>query len=140
MRLLSGQTPEALARRFPDAATVSEWISAQLGRAEADVPLAVDWIWQSYAYDAHDLGTTPGFSGETARALGYIAAACLILSPPLDLYNPTAAAREVASLVPAAAFEEIPSVRGHQSASAGDETEAGWLNGRIGAFLERDVL
>jgi homoserine O-acetyltransferase len=35
---------------------------------------AVDWIYQSWAYDAHNLGTTPGFDGDYHRALKSIKA------------------------------------------------------------------
>ena len=35
---------------------------------------AVDWIYQSWAYDKHDLGTTPGFEGNYHKALKSIKA------------------------------------------------------------------
>jgi homoserine O-acetyltransferase len=31
-------------------------------------PDPVDWVYKSRAYDAHDVGTTPGFDGDTAAA------------------------------------------------------------------------
>jgi kynurenine formamidase len=36
-------------------------------RAAGADPL--DWIYQSWAYDAHDVGTTPGFGGEAVKFL-----------------------------------------------------------------------
>ena len=30
---------------------------------------ANDWIYQTWAYERHDVGTTPGFNGDTAKAL-----------------------------------------------------------------------
>ncbi len=31
-----------------------------------------NWVYQTWAYDAHDLGTTPGFNGDYDKALGAI--------------------------------------------------------------------
>ena len=30
---------------------------------------ANDWIYQTWAYERHDVGTTPGINGDTAKAL-----------------------------------------------------------------------
>ena len=32
---------------------------------------ANDWIYQTWAYEKHDVGTTPGFNGDTEKALGF---------------------------------------------------------------------
>src|SRR2546422_925872 len=49
---------------------------------------AVDWIYQSWAYDRHNLGATPGFDGDYHRALKSIKAKTLILAGTGDLLNP----------------------------------------------------
>ena len=49
---------------------------------------ANDWIYQTWAYDRHDVGTTPGFNGDTAKALASIKAKTLILTGTKDLLNP----------------------------------------------------
>ena len=93
---------QALASRNPaglelDCATPVEAIAWIEQRWQAHGKMgasAIDWIWQTYAYDAHDVGTTPGFAGDLAAALATIAARTLIVAAPDDLYNPTAAARE----------------------------------------------
>ena len=47
-------------------------------------PDPVDWIYQSWAYDAHNVETTPGHGGDTAAALRAIRAPTLLLVPELD--------------------------------------------------------
>ena len=49
---------------------------------------ANNFIYQSWAYDRHDLGSTPGFGGDTAKALASIKAKTLILTGTKDLLNP----------------------------------------------------
>ena len=87
------RTPAALAAAIdsPEAADArQEKAAAQQLAGGFD---AHDYLYQSWAYDAHDVGTTPGFGGDTARALRSIAARALLLAPPLDLFNPSECAR-----------------------------------------------
>ena len=135
MQLLSGRTPAQLAREFDSAASVQNWISERTLWWAAQGFAPVDWIYQSQAYDAHDVGTSPGFDGDTARALSAIQARTLVLAPPLDLYNPAEAARWAAGHIAAARMLEIPSVWGHQSASAANPEDAEWINRTVGEFL-----
>jgi homoserine O-acetyltransferase len=97
---------------------------------------AHDYLYQSWAYEAHDLGTTPCFGGDTGAALRSITARTLVLAPPLDLFNPAEAARAAADAIPGARFVEIPSVQGHQAATRTDPEDAAFLNRTIAAFLE----
>ena len=78
---------------------------------------ATDWLYQSWAYQAHDVGTTPDFNGNTSGALETIQARAMILAPPLDLLNPTYCAQEAADSIPGATMIEIPSDQGHQAAA-----------------------
>ena len=135
MQLLSGRTPRQLDAAFASPAEVRDWIEERTAWWQAQGFAPVDWVWQSHAYDAHDVGRTPGFEGDTARALAAIRAATLILAPPLDLYNPVEAARWAAQHIPGAVLREIPSDWGHQSASAADPQAAAWLNTEIAAFV-----
>ena len=49
---------------------------------------ANDWIYQTWAYEKHDIGTTPGFNGDATKALRVIKAKTLILVGTKDLLNP----------------------------------------------------
>jgi homoserine O-acetyltransferase len=99
---------------------------------------ANDWIYQTWAYEMHDLGTTPGFSGDTAKALGSIKAKTLILAGTKDLLNP--------EFEPQAAARSIHDVRvitispgtvtGHASAGGGFPEDVEFLNREAGTFLD----
>ena len=60
-------------------ADVLPWLKAQ---EDAQIELfdANDWIYQTWAYDAHDVGTTPGMNGDYVKALRAIKAKTLILA------------------------------------------------------------
>jgi homoserine O-acetyltransferase len=133
MRGLASRTPEALAE-IPDFA---RWLDdMQRGVAELGLD-ANDYVAQSHAYDAHDVGTTPGRPAGIAAALRAVAAPALIATPTLDLYNPESEseARRAACLLPKSRLVELPSSFGHQAASHADEASARLLNREIALFL-----
>jgi homoserine O-acetyltransferase len=132
---------QAIVARSPDAmsafATQSDmlhWLDERAAWHAAHGPDPFDWAWQSFAYDAHDVGSTPGFAGDLPAALRSIVAETLVLAPPLDLYNPVADARLAASLA-GARFLEIPSRAGHQAASGVERADTALLQRTIGEFL-----
>ncbi|CAB3772780.1 alpha/beta fold hydrolase [Paraburkholderia humisilvae] len=100
---------------------------------------ARNWIYQTWAYDAHNLGTTPGFNGDYHQALRSIRARVLVLAGVGDLLNPEPEALEVARYVHGAQFESIeprwPS--GHFSAAGVTQPEVDFQNREIGAFLTK---
>ena len=96
---------------------------------------AHDYLYQSWAYEAHDVGTAPGFAN-THDALAPIVARTLILAPPTDLFNPVSAAREAASAIQGARLVQIPSPHGHSAATSTSPTDAAFLNRTIAAFLD----
>jgi len=77
----------------------------------------LDWLYQSFAYDAHDVGTTPGLGGETTAALRSIKAPTLLLVPDLDLYNPVEDAIEAAQFIPDATLVRLGGRAGHAVAA-----------------------
>jgi len=82
-------------------------------------PDPFDWCCQTWAYDAHDVGGTPGCDGDTRRALARIQAQTLVLAPALDLYNPDFEAHFASAHIAGARFVELPGMAGHASASGG---------------------
>ncbi|MEX0960039.1 MAG: alpha/beta fold hydrolase [Burkholderiales bacterium] len=134
MTMLLGRTPAGLAEFARDAAEAGRWferLTVQNAKIGFD---AHDYLYQSWAYQAHDIGNTPGFDG-TEAALRAIRARTLIAAPPLDLFNPSHAARWAAERIGGARFEEIPSVQGHQAATSTRAEDAAFLNRVIGDFL-----
>jgi homoserine O-acetyltransferase/O-succinyltransferase len=135
MGVLASRTPAALAGRFDGPRQVVDWMEALAAERLADDFDAADWICQSRAYEAHDVGATPGFEGDTAAALGSIRARTLVLAPPLDLFNPADEADLIAAAIPGARRVVIPSVQGHQAAGTASPEDSEFLNAEIGAFL-----
>jgi homoserine O-acetyltransferase len=135
MSALVTRTPAALAELLDGPADAHRWFDATIAKQRAVGFDAHDYLYQSWAYEAHDVGTTPGFDGDTGRALASIRARTLVLAPPLDLFNPSDAARSAAGSVPGARFAEIPSQQGHQAATSVKAEDAAYLNREIAAFL-----
>ncbi|MDB5776182.1 MAG: Homoserine Oacetyltransferase [Herbaspirillum sp.] len=144
MRLLQGwlagmivHTPVYEESRFPNSQDVianlkgvenSEWRRMD----------AVDWVYQSWAYDQHNLGTTPGFNGDYHRALESIKAKTLILAGTGDLLNPEYESKEAARYIPDVRYISINAQRpmGHSSGAGATAPENELQNREISAFLD----
>ena len=99
---------------------------------------AVDWVYQSWAYDQHNLGTTPGFNGDYRRALRSIKAKTLILAGSIDLLNPEYEAMEAASYIGDVRYVAINPQRpmGHASGAGISARENEIQNREIEQFLD----
>ena len=128
------RTPSAL-EAMPSQHALTRW----LDKAETDLgehgPDPFDWCCQSRAYDAHNVGTTPGLGGDSARAWARIDAAVLIAAPANDLYNPPFAARAAADSIARARYVELPGDDGHRSASGVSAASTTALGEALAAFL-----
>ena len=65
---------------------VLPWLQAQ-ETAQIKLFDANDWDYQTWAYERHDVGTTPGMNGDTAKTLRAIKAKTLIMVGTKDLLN-----------------------------------------------------
>ncbi|MFZ9115129.1 MAG: alpha/beta hydrolase, partial [bacterium] len=93
-----------------------------------------DWIWQTFAYDAHDIGDRArGLT--TEQVLQSIQIPVLTIGAPDDLYNPTEEARNSALLLSNGRYLEIQSFLGHSAASERRAEDAELLNREISNFL-----
>ncbi len=136
MNALLMRTPDAVGTLgLADAGAVHRWFDAIVAGLQATGFDAHDYLYQSWAYEGHDVGTTAGHAGDTTAALASIRARSLLLAPPLDLFNPSIAARDAAAAIPSARFVEIPSRQGHLAASSNDAADARFLNETLGEFL-----
>jgi homoserine O-acetyltransferase/O-succinyltransferase len=135
MQALAVRTPEAMRETCRNASEAINWI-ADRTRARALTGFrAVDWVYQTYAYDAHDVSGPDVFGGDLATALGRVTAEMLIISAPNDLYNPTYAAREAAELIPGAVYYEMDSVFGHHATNMLNEQDLASLQLQVSDFL-----
>jgi homoserine O-acetyltransferase len=134
---LAARTPEMYRYQFPNQADVLPWLKAQ---EDAQIPLfdANDWIYQTWAYDAHDVGTTPGMTGDHVKALRAIKAKTLILAGQKDLLNPEweplAASRYIRDVRYVTIRPEA--ITGHAAAGGLFPADVDFLNTEISGFLD----
>jgi homoserine O-acetyltransferase/O-succinyltransferase len=135
--LLAARTPDMYSAQFKNGMDVLPWMEAQ----ETSMMKAFDandWIYQTWAYERHDVGTTPGFDGDTAKALAAIKAKTLILTGTKDLLNPEFEPTEMGKNIPSVTMKTISpgTVTGHASASGLMPADVDFLNREVGAFLD----
>ncbi|WP_424628011.1 alpha/beta fold hydrolase [Bradyrhizobium sp. SYSU BS000235] len=138
LSLLSARTPDMYSAQFKTGTDVLPWMEQQetsmLKAFDAD-----DWIYQTWAYEKHDVGTTPGFNGDTAKALASIKARTLILTGTKDLLNPEFEPIAMGKNIPNVTMKTISpgTVTGHASAGGAIPADVDFLNREVGAFLTR---
>jgi len=96
---------------------------------------ANDYILQARTWQRHDVGTTPGFDGDTERALRSITAKVLYMPSQTDLYFPITDARYEQAFIKRVTFLPIPSLWGHTAGAASNPADAKFLNDNIATFL-----
>ena len=96
---------------------------------------ANDLILQMRTWEHHDVGATPGFGGDTERALRSIKVPLLYMPSETDLYFPVGDARYEAAFIPGVKLMPIPSLWGHTAGAASNPADAKFLNENIGRFL-----
>jgi homoserine O-acetyltransferase len=143
MRLWSGwlsgvivRTPQYQEAMFPNSQDVIPFLKGVMDtwkRFDAN-----NWIYQTWAYDAHNLGTTPGFNGDYHRALRSIKAKTLILAGSGDLLNPEYEATEAANYIADVRYVSINEQRpmGHLSGAGATPPENETQNSEISKFLD----
>lgn len=137
MQLIAMRTPQQVDEQFSGADDVLAWLAERACWWSDQRFHPIDWLYQSWAYDAHDVGTTAGFDGDTARALNSIRVPTFIAAASLDLYNPTESASWAAARIPDCEFHRIDSTWGHLMASGADVAGGERLGKAIARFLAR---
>src|ERR1700759_716059 len=137
LNLLAARTPDMYSAQFKNGMDALPWMEAQ-ENAVMKAFDANDWIYQTWAYERHDVGTTPGFNGDTAKALASIKAKTLILTGTKDLLNPEFEPIEMGKNIPNAAMKTISpgTVTGHAAAGGAIPADVEFLNKETGAFLD----
>ncbi len=92
-------------------------------------------ILQMRTWEKHDVGTTPGFEGNTQKALASIKARVLYMPSATDMYFPVGDARFEAQFIPHVVLKPIPSLWGHPAGAGASPADLKFLNDNIGAFL-----
>jgi homoserine O-acetyltransferase/O-succinyltransferase len=136
LNLLSARTPDMYSAQFKNGMDVLPWMEQQETAALKAFD-ANDWIYQTWAYERHDVGTTPPFNGDTAKALASIKAKTLILTGTKDLLNPEFEPTEAGKNIPGVRMMTISpgTVTGHASAGGFMPADVEFLNRETAAFL-----
>jgi homoserine O-acetyltransferase len=134
---LAARTPEISRDQFPNPLDILPWMKEQeTGLIKAFD--ANDWIYQTWAYERHDLGTTPGMNGDLKKALGSIKAKTFILVGTKDLLNPEWEALEAARYIPDVKPLTISpgAITGHAAAGGLFPADVEFLNREVSGFLD----
>ena len=134
---LAARTPEMYRYQFPRALDVLPWLKKQED-AQIQIFDANDWIYQTWAYDAHDVGTTPGMNRDYVQALRAIKAKTLILTGQKDLLNPEWEPLEASRYIRDVRYVTISpqTITGHASAGGLFPADVDFLNSEIAAYLD----
>lgn len=92
-------------------------------------------ILQMRTWEKNDVGTTPGFGGDTKKALGSIKVPVLYMPSATDLYFPVTDARYEAQFIPEVVLKPIPSLWGHPAGAGASPADLRFLNTNIDAFM-----
>lgn len=136
---LSARTPEMYRDQFPTAPMdVLPWLRTQ-ETALINAFDANDWLYQTWAYERHDIGATPGMNGDLIAALRAIRARTLVLYGTGDLLNPEYEPIETSRYIRDVRVVRISpgTITGHASAGGGFPADVDFLNREITAFLTR---
>src|SRR5260370_23750571 len=134
---LAARTPDMYSAQFKNGIDVLPWMEQQ-ETALLKAFDANDWIYQTWAYERHDVGTTPGFDGHTARVLASIKAKTLILTGTKDLLNPAFEPQQAGQNITNVKMMTISpgTVTGHASAGGAGAADVEFLNREAGALLD----
>src|SRR2546425_4883369 len=134
---LAARSPEMYRDQFQNQLDVLPWLEAQETNL-IRVFDANDWIYQTWAYDRHDVGTTPGMNGDYVKALRAIKAKTIILNGTKDLLNPEWEPQDAARYIRDVRVVTISpgTVTGHAAAGGLFPADVDFLNREISAFLD----
>ena len=97
-------------------------------------------ILQMRTWEKHDVGTTPGFGGNTQKALASIKVPVLYMPSMTDMYFPVGDARYEAQFIPHVTLKPIPSLWGHPAGAGAGPGDLKFLNDNIAAFLRGEPV
>jgi homoserine O-acetyltransferase len=137
LNFLAARSPEVSRDQFPNQLDILPFLQAQEA-VLIKVFDANDWIYQTWAYDRHDVGTTPAMNGDTVKALRAIKAKTLIMTGTKDLLNPEWEPQEAARFIRDVRVLTISpgTVTGHAAAGGAFPADVDFLNREVGSFLD----
>ncbi len=138
---LAGSSPEGMNHLFPNGKDIMAYLRTQEDATVKRKADANDQIYQSYACIEHNVGTTPGFQGDTVKALQSVKAKVVFLLGRNDTLVPAGPVREDAKYIRNVRVEEIPTLHGHMGASATySQGDVDFCNRIVREFLDGVTL
>lgn len=135
MQILAMRTPLQCDQQFSDVSAISSWYEERLEWWKKLNFHPLDWVYQSYAYDLHDISKVSPYNGDLVSALGSIKAKCLICIPSLDLFNPVEQALKTATSIPNCRLLKLNTSWGHMAASSLDPASTREISNAIDAMM-----
>jgi len=117
-----------------DKLTLAQYVAKQAKEFFAGTD-ANDLILQMRTWQAHDVGTTPGFGGSTEKALRSIAIPVLYMPSETDLYFPLGDARQESKWIRKVTLAPIPSLWGHPAGVGASPEDLAFIERKLHAFL-----
>jgi homoserine O-acetyltransferase len=117
------------------ASTMQEFREEFLPGADAN-----DVVLHCRTWQQHDVGTTPGFDGDTHAALASIGVPVLVMPGETDLYFPVGDARYEAQDLAEPTLLPIPSLWGHPAGAGASPADQVFVNDAIRRFLAGDPI
>lgn len=129
-----------------------EWWRRELWRGDtpplASLPAAIeryrhifdgadanDLILQARTWQAHDVGRSPGFAGDTRAALRSIRVPVLYMPSTTDLYFPLTDARYECGFIRTCRLYPIPSLWGHPAGAGATPADTAFINDHVARFM-----
>jgi len=133
----AARSPELYRYQFGKPLDVLPWLKTQEDAA-LTIFDANDYIYQTWAYESHDVGTTPGMDGDYITALRSIKAKTLIMTGVKDLLNPEWEPLEAAKYIRDVRTVTISpdSVTGHFAAGGFLPADVDQINGEVERILD----
>ncbi|MEA2935019.1 MAG: homoserine O-acetyltransferase/O-succinyltransferase [Variibacter sp.] len=135
---LSARSPEMYRDQFPNAPLdVLPWLQQQ----ESNLIKAFDandWIYQTWAYERHDVSTTQGMNGDMVKAMRAIKAKTLIMLGTKDLLNPEYEPAEAARFIRDVRVVTISpgTITGHAAAGGAFPADVDHINREVTGFFD----
>ncbi|MEP6491208.1 MAG: alpha/beta fold hydrolase [bacterium] len=119
----------------PAGTTLEQYIETSFRKNFLSAADANDVILQAHTWERHDVGNTPGFGGDVAKALGSIKVPFLYMPSETDLYFPLGDAKYESAMMKTVRLVPIPSLWGHPAGAGASPEDRTFLNETIGKFL-----
>jgi homoserine O-acetyltransferase len=137
LSFMTARSPEIYRDQFQNPLDVLPWLQQQ-ETAQLNIFDANNYIYQTWAYERHDVSTTPGMNGDLVKAMRAIKAKTLIMTGTKDLLNPEYEPQDAARYIRDVRVVTISpgTVTGHAAAGGAFPADVDHINREVSGFLD----